>query len=114
MAEKNRVAEEEALLLLHKNSEVEQKISKIIIINKQTEEEKLGLEKRTKNAEMLSKERSIEADRLKNELVRAKVAEKEAKEKLLSYLSQSLQICEDMEERDSKRKDETGLRLNFY
>lgn len=108
MAEKNRLAEEETLLLSHKNCEVEQKISKLRINARKTEEEKMGLEKRTQDAELLtfklaeeSKKRTLEADRLKNELILAKVAEKEAKERLLTYLTQSMEV-EVIDDRDSK------------
>jgi merlin len=63
---------------------------------RKTEEEKLYLERKTREAESLtlqlveeSKKRAMEADKLKNELLNARVAEKEAKEKLLTFLSRS-------------------------
>jgi len=42
---------------------------------------------------MESDNRSIEADKLKNELLRARLAEKEAKEKLLQFLSKPAVEC---------------------
>lgn len=63
---------------------------------RKTEEEKMYLERKTREAESLtarmveeSKKRSIEADKLKNELIHARVAEKEAKQKLLNFLSRT-------------------------
>lgn len=60
----------------------------------QTEEEKLLLERKTREAEYLtaklveeSERRAAEAERLKDNLFRARLAEKEAKEKLLEFLS---------------------------
>lgn len=62
----------------------------------QTEEEKMQLERKTREAEQLtarlvdeSERRAAEANRLKEELLRARQAEKEAKEKLLEFLSRS-------------------------
>ncbi|XP_063696660.1 moesin/ezrin/radixin homolog 2 [Culicoides brevitarsis] len=96
LAEKNRLAEEEAILLSHKANEVEQEISIIRMTARKTEEEKNHLEKRTKEAEVLtnhlfeeSKRKAAEAECLKNELILARVSEKEAKERLLTFLSQS-------------------------
>lgn len=96
LAEKNRLAEEEAILLSHKANEVEQEISIIRMTARKTEEEKIHLEKRTKEAEIItnhlfeeSKRKAAEAECLKNELILARVSEKEAKERLLTFLSQS-------------------------
>lgn len=96
LAEKNRVAEEEALLLSHKALEVEQEISRMRLTARKTEEEKNYLERKTQEAELLtarmieeSRKRAMEADKLKNELIHARVAEKEAKEKLLNFLSRT-------------------------
>ena len=62
----------------------------------QTEEEKVHLERKTREAELLtarlvdeSERRAAEADRLKDELLKARLAEKQAKEKLLEFLSRN-------------------------
>ncbi|XP_053671751.1 moesin/ezrin/radixin homolog 2 [Anopheles nili] len=96
LAEKNRLAEEEAMLLSHKAQEVEQEISRMRMTARKTEEEKIYLERKTQEAELLtarmmeeSRKRALEADKLKNELIHARVAEKEAKEKLLNFLSRT-------------------------
>ncbi|CAG2058994.1 unnamed protein product, partial [Timema podura] len=61
-----------------------------------TEEEKVYLERKTREAELLTKRlvdeserRAAEADKLKDELLRARLAEKQAKEKLLEFLSRN-------------------------
>lgn len=65
----------------------------------QTEEEKVHLERKTREAEQLtarlvdeSERRAAEANRLKDELLRARLAEKQAKEKLLEFLSRNAYI----------------------
>ncbi|XP_077290083.1 ezrin/radixin/moesin family protein merlin isoform X3 [Arctopsyche grandis] len=96
LAEKSRVAEEEASLLAQKASETEQEMSRLRLSAIQTEEEKIHLERKTREAEFLtarlveeSEKRAAEADRLKNELLEARVAEKQAKENLLHFLSRN-------------------------
>ncbi|XP_076684750.1 ezrin/radixin/moesin family protein merlin isoform X1 [Andrena cerasifolii] len=96
LAEKSRVAEEEAMLLNQKASEAEQEITRIRLNNMKTEEEKVHLERKTREAELLterlvqeSERRAAEAEKLKDELLRARIAEKEAKEKLLEFLSRN-------------------------
>ncbi|XP_011501425.1 PREDICTED: merlin isoform X1 [Ceratosolen solmsi marchali] len=96
LAEKSRVAEEEAMLLSQKASEAEQEITRIRLSNMKTEEEKVHLEQKTRDAvrltEMLvqeSEKRALEEKKLKDELLRARIAEKEAKEKLLEFLSRN-------------------------
>lgn len=96
LAEKNRLAAEEAILLSHKANEVEQEINIMRLSARKTEEEKIDLEKRTKEAEIItnhlfeeSKRKAAEAECLKNELILARVSEKEAKERLLTFLTQS-------------------------
>lgn len=66
------------------------------LLFQQTEEEKVHLERKTREAELLtarlvdeSERRAAEADRLKDELLRARLAEKQAKEKLLEFLSRN-------------------------
>lgn len=59
-----------------------------------TEEEKVHLERKTREAELLterlvqeSERRAAEAEKLKTELLLARHAEREAKERLLSFIS---------------------------
>lgn len=84
------------MLLSQKATEAEQEITRIRLNAMKTEEEKVNLERKTREAEMLtarlveeSERRAAEANKLKEELLRARVAEKEAKEKLLDFLSRS-------------------------
>lgn len=56
----------------------------------------MHLERKTREAELLtarlvdeSERRAAEADRLKDELLKARLAEKQAKEKLLEFLSRN-------------------------
>jgi merlin len=84
------------MLLSRKAIEVEQEILKLKNYALKTEEEKVHLERKSREAESLtvrlveeSQKRASEAERLKNELINARVAEKEAKEKLLTFLSLS-------------------------
>lgn len=93
LAEKSRVAEEEAMLLSQKASEAELEITRIRLSCMRSEEEKATLERKTREAEFLtaklveeSERRAEEATRLKDELLRARAAEKQAKEKLLDFL----------------------------
>ncbi|XP_017799469.1 PREDICTED: merlin [Habropoda laboriosa] len=99
LAEKSRVAEEEAMLLSQKASEAEQEITRIRLNNMKTEEEKVHLERKTREAELLterlvqeSERRAAEAEKLKDELLRARIAEKEAKEKPVPNLFPSTQV----------------------
>jgi len=94
LAEKARFAEEEALLLSRKANDAEAEIQRIRINAIKTEEEKMIMEMKVKEAEMIatrmveeSKRRATEAGELKQELQKARIAEKEAKEKLLEVLS---------------------------
>ncbi|XP_019874743.1 merlin [Aethina tumida] len=96
LAEKSRVAEEEAILLSQKASEAEQEIKRLRLTAMRKDEEKVTLERKTREAEMLtarlveeSERRAAEADKLKDELLKARAAEKQAKEKLLDFLSRS-------------------------
>uniref|UniRef100_A0A0A9XV66 Moesin/ezrin/radixin homolog 1 n=1 Tax=Lygus hesperus TaxID=30085 RepID=A0A0A9XV66_LYGHE len=99
LAEKSRVAEEEAMLLSQKATEAEQELTRMKLSAMKTEEEKMTLEKKTREAEQLtarlvdeSERRAYEANRLKDELLRARLAEKEAKEKLLEFISRNTYI----------------------
>ncbi|KAK7580608.1 hypothetical protein V9T40_001237 [Parthenolecanium corni] len=96
LAEKSRVAEEEAMLLGQKASEAEHEITRVRLTALKTEEEKVQLERKTREAEQLtarlvdeSERRAAEANRLKEELLKARLAEKQAKEKLLEFLSRN-------------------------
>ncbi|CAG2170059.1 unnamed protein product [Oppiella nova] len=93
LAEKARVAEEEAMLLSQKAAEAEAEIQRIKISAIKTEEEKVLMERKAAEAELLastmveeSERRAKEAEQLRNELFRAKVSERHAKEKLLDVL----------------------------
>ncbi|XP_052739087.1 merlin [Bicyclus anynana] len=96
LAEKGRVAEEEASLLAQKATDAERENARLRLSAIRTEEEKVHLERKTREAEFLtarlveeSEKRAAEAERLKAELVAARVAEKQAKEKLLNFLSRT-------------------------
>ncbi|XP_023015416.1 ezrin/radixin/moesin family protein merlin [Leptinotarsa decemlineata] len=96
LAEKSRVAEEEARLLSQKASEAEQEITRLRLTAMRKDEEKVSLERKTREAEMLtarlveeSEKRAAEANKLKDELLKARAAEKQAKEKLLDFLSRT-------------------------
>lgn len=103
LAEKNRLAEEEAMLLSKKACEVEREVERektLMRMNAiKTAEEKMFLEKRNEEYENLSRKlaeeaklRTLEAEQLRNDLMRARLAEKEAKEKLLIFLNQPISI----------------------
>ncbi|XP_066255774.1 merlin [Euwallacea similis] len=94
LAEKSRVAEEEATLLSQKAAEAEQEITRLRLTAMKKDEEKVTLERKTREAELLtarlveeSERRAAEANKLKDELLKARAAEKQAKEKLLDFLS---------------------------
>ncbi|XP_059483546.1 merlin [Neocloeon triangulifer] len=96
LAEKSRVAEEEAMLLQQKASEAEQEVNRMRLNAMKTEEEKNLLERKTRDAEILtarlveeSERRAMEADKLKDELTRARKAEKQAKERLQTFLTRN-------------------------
>ncbi|KAJ8972854.1 hypothetical protein NQ317_010278 [Molorchus minor] len=96
LAEKSRVAEEEARILSQKASEAEKEIARLRLTAMRKDEEKVTLERKTREAEMLtarlveeSEKRAAEASKLKDELLKARAAEKQAKEKLLDFLSRT-------------------------
>ena len=91
--EKVRVAEEEALLLQQKSAEAEAEIQRIKINAIRTEEEKIMVEKKAVEAVELAatmaEERSFserESEALRIQLFKAKMAEKEAKDRLMDVL----------------------------
>ncbi|KAL1414320.1 hypothetical protein MTO96_007565 [Rhipicephalus appendiculatus] len=119
LAEKSRVAEEEAMLLTQKAAEAEAEIQRIkISAIKQTlsspmylvlqpndhakgkpEEEKIMMERKAREAEQLaarmieeSERRAQEAHQLKDELFQARLAEKQAKEKLLGIFRSPYEV----------------------
>lgn len=89
MAEKARIHEEEALLLAKKFSEAEAEIQRIRISAIKTEEEKILIERKAREAELIaariveeSEKRSKELTGLKDDLIRARQNEQSAKNKL--------------------------------
>ncbi|CAG0893884.1 unnamed protein product [Darwinula stevensoni] len=96
LAEKSRVAEEEAALLTQKAAEAEAEVKRIKIRAIKTEEERMVMERKVRDAELLaarcmeeSERRATEAARLHDDLQRAKDAEKQAKDRLLDVLRNS-------------------------
>lgn len=96
LAEKGRIAEEEASLLAKKAADAERENARLRLSAIKTEEEKVHLERKTREAEYLtarlveeSEKRLAEAERLKSELMSARLAEKHAKEKLLNFLTRT-------------------------
>ncbi|KAF0302001.1 Merlin [Amphibalanus amphitrite] len=94
LSEKSHIAEEERTLLQQKSSKSEEEVRRIKMQQVKTEEEKYLLERKVREAEMIaarvveeSERRSYEADRLKEDLYKARVAERQAKEKLMEFLA---------------------------
>lgn len=81
--QKVRLAEEEALLLSQKSSDAEAEVQRIRVSAIRTEEEKRIAELR---ATQLAERSGRESELLRVELLKAKTAEKEAKEKLFQLL----------------------------
>lgn len=84
------------MLLSQKASKAEQEITKMRLNAMRSEEEKVTLERKTRDAELLtaklveeSERRAAEANKLKEELIKARTAEKLAKERLLDFLSRN-------------------------
>ena len=97
LAEKARMAEEETMLLSQKAAEAEAEIQRIKINAIKTEEEKLLMERKACEAELLattmveeSERRAKEAEHLREELLQAKLSERDAKEKLIDLLCESV------------------------
>ncbi|KAK8384679.1 hypothetical protein O3P69_014331 [Scylla paramamosain] len=93
LVEKSRIAEEESMLLTQKATEAEQECQRAHIISAKTQEEKIAMEHKVREAELLvstlveeGERRATEAERLQQELIRARIAEKQAKEKLGSFI----------------------------
>ncbi|XP_033748463.1 merlin-like [Pecten maximus] len=90
LAEKAQIAEEEAVLLAQKASETEGEIHRMKLKEMKNEEERMIMEYRAREAEMIatkiledSERRAVEAEQLKIDLVQAKMNEQSAKEKLM-------------------------------
>lgn len=88
--EKMTVLDEEARLLTQKAGEAEQEVQRIKLTAIKTEEERMYMEQRAHDAEVLaaailedSEKRAKEAEQLKEELMNAKMSEKAAKGKLM-------------------------------
>lgn len=93
LVEKSRIAEEETILLTQKATEAEQECQRAHLMSAKSQEEKLILEQKVREAELLvstlvseGERRATEADRLQQELLRARTAEKQAKDKLTSFV----------------------------
>ncbi|XP_029651103.1 merlin isoform X2 [Octopus sinensis] len=89
LAEKARIAEEEAVLLRRKSAEVDAEIQRIKISAMKSDEERMLMECRAREAEMMaatlledSGRRASQAEQLKQEVVKARMAERQANEKL--------------------------------
>ena len=91
------VAEQEAMLLQQKASEAETEVQRIKLSVIKTEEERLHMEKRVGETELIvhrmveeAERRQQEAERLRLEVAQAREAEKEAKTKLIDFLNISV------------------------
>ncbi|XP_053202946.1 merlin-like [Panonychus citri] len=93
LAEKARLAEEDAIILSQKAAETEAEIQRVKLNVIKTEEEKMLMVRKAAEAELLattmveeSERRAKEAEQLREELLKAKLSEREAKEKLFEIL----------------------------
>lgn len=99
-AEKSRVKEQEALLTQHKASTFKLEMDRLRESQIKTEKEKADLELKIRDAEFsvvnLTEEkdkRALEADKLKQELLFARDRERDARKKLLNFLSSNVAQC---------------------
>ncbi|GFS12702.1 ezrin/radixin/moesin [Elysia marginata] len=90
--EKMTVLDEEARLLTQKAAEAEAEVQRIKLTAIKTEEERVFMEHRAREAEILaaailedSEKREKEAEQLRKELMKARLSEKQAKGKLLEF-----------------------------
>merc|ERR1719319_2192640 len=90
LAEKSMVAEQEAMLLQQKASEAETEVQRIKLSVIKTEEERLHMEKRVGETELIVHRMVEEAERLRLEVSQARDAEKDAKNKLIDFLNISV------------------------
>ncbi|KAA0202072.1 hypothetical protein HAZT_HAZT011261 [Hyalella azteca] len=93
LLEKTHIADEESRLLTQKALEAEKELQQMKLLSAKTQEEKLMLEQQVKETELLvskllkeGEKRSDESERLKNYLIGSRIAEKQAKEKLLEFV----------------------------
>lgn len=108
--EKSRVQEEEVLLTQHKAHTFQVEMERLRENVRDTEKEKEELERKMRHAEIfvtsLAEERekkTYEADELKRELLSARVAESEAKQKLFDFISRSMSQTLSVDNRASNR-----------
>ncbi|KAF2367130.1 FERM C-terminal PH-like domain [Trinorchestia longiramus] len=104
LLEKSHIADEESRLLTQKALEAEKELQQMKLHSAKTQEEKLMLEQKVKETELLvskllkeGEKRSDESERLKNSLLGSRLAEKQAKEKLLEFVDtfkSSIQRCD--------------------
>lgn len=98
--EKSRLNEEQVQLTECKANKFKLEMDRLRENHLKTEKEKSELEKKIRDAEFYvqhlteeKEKRAAEAEKLKRELICARVAEREATTKLLSFLSQSVAQC---------------------
>lgn len=118
LAEKAHIAEEEAILLAQKASETESEIHRMKLKEMKNEEERMVMEYRAREAEMIatkiledSERRAREAEQLKIDLVQAKMAEQSAKEKLMEVARVSPYTQQPMYGLHSLQSDLADLQL---
>ncbi|CAG0915019.1 unnamed protein product [Notodromas monacha] len=97
LAEKSRIAEEEARLLTHKARQAESEVERVRKEAAKSEDERLMLERKAREAEELASQclnesdrRASEARKLSEELLKARLSEKMAKERLAQVLQSSV------------------------
>lgn len=93
LLEKSHISDEESRLLTQKALEAEKELQRMKLLSSKTQDEKLMLEQKVKETELLvskllkdGEKRSDESDRLKSSLLGSRLAEKQAKEKLLEFV----------------------------
>lgn len=87
LAEKSIVAEHEAMLLQQKASHAENELQRVKV---RSEEERHTMERKVHLMVEEAERRQVEADTLRKEVTKARMAEKEAKGKLLDFLNNSM------------------------
>jgi len=97
LAEKAMVTHQEAMLLQQKASEAEAEVHRIKVSVIKTEEERQMMERKARETELLvnrmveeAERRQSEAEQLRKEVVSAREAEKDAKNKLIEFLNISM------------------------
>lgn len=99
-AEKSRLKEEEALLTEHKAHTFKQEMDRLRESQLKTEKEKVELERKIRDAECSviylteeKEQKTMEADKLKNELLFARDRERDATKQMLNVLSITMAQC---------------------